>query len=381
MNEKWNLDEGFRVGEWVALPRSRTLTRGDETIYPEPKVMDIFVCLARHHPDVVTREQFADEVWPGVIVTDEVLTRGIHMLRGHLGDDPKAPRYIQTISRRGYRLICEVAPLSIEKDASEIPKVDVPPATDDEENGSGTDEAPPRWPNLPVLITAAALVVAAAGAGIWWWLHVPPPAPAPSLALDINTIAVLPFDTVPGDAEVFGDGLADQIRVSLNTIPTLRIIPRMSVQSFAGPQDNPSAIGKKLNAGSILMGSVRQSGDRLKVTVWLINTNTGIQSWSNSYAEQRVTDLFKVQSDISRAIATQLKVRFDPTIETPPTNDPIAYTQYLQARQMLHRRGAAPIESSIAALQPGHRARPEIRQSLRGARRGADRRTELHRRA
>ena len=346
MNGKWNLDEGFRVGEWAALPRPRTLTRDDETIHPEPKVMDVLVCLARHHPDIVTRDQFAKEVWPEVIVSDEVLTRAIHLLRMHLGDDPKAARYIQTISGRGYRLISDIAPLVKEEVAFEEPELEITPATNGAANGSDATHADSlRQPRLPVLITLAVFLAATAG-GIGWLFHADAPVATPPPPRDIHTIAVLPFDTGPGDSEVFGDGLADEIRVSLNTIPTLRIIPGMSVQTFKGPQDDPIAIGRKLNAGSLLMGSVRQDGDRLKVTVRLIDSNSGIQSWSESYAEQRIADLFKLQHDISRAVATQLKVKFEPTA-TPPTNDPVAYTEFLQARLMLHRRGPAPIESSI----------------------------------
>lgn len=366
MSEAWNLDEGFRVGDWEVLPRHGTLSRADALIHPEPKVMDVLTCLARHRGDVVTRDQFAEEVWAPSIVSDEVLTRAISVLRTSLGDNPKEPHYIQTIPRRGYRLVAEVTPIPKKMPAS----IDTPVPPPEQEDGRVTTAevsaaSPPS--QMRVLMAVAGLVLVAV-IGFEWWRHTPSPtaSSAPPQPLDNNTIAVLPFETAAGDIEVFGYGLADEIRVSLNTLPALRIVPGMSVQSFKAPLKNPRAIGEKLNAGSLLIGNVREDGNRLKITAQLIDANTGLQRWSDSYEEPQRADIFKVQSDISRAIAEQLALKLDPNLERPPTTDQLAYTEFLQARHMLRRRGTEPIRRSIVLFNQAIERDPQFGRAYVG---------------
>src|SRR5262245_9357350 len=98
----------FSVGGWHVDPSSRTLTGPNGDVHLEPKVMQVLVLLAEHQGKVVTKELLFQTVWPEIFVGDEVLTRTISELRRALGDDAKAPRYIQTISKGGYRLIAPV---------------------------------------------------------------------------------------------------------------------------------------------------------------------------------------------------------------------------------------------------------------------------------
>lgn len=103
-----DLERGFRLGDWKVAPRQGTLTRGEEVSHLEPKVMAVLVCLSRHFPDVVTRDELLDEVWADLVVVDEVLSRSISMLRTHLQDNPREPTYIQTLPKVGYRLLVPV---------------------------------------------------------------------------------------------------------------------------------------------------------------------------------------------------------------------------------------------------------------------------------
>lgn len=99
----------FRVGEWLVEPDLNRITKGDQTVSVEPKVINVLVCLAEHPGEVLSKERIIQSVWPKTFVTDYVLTYSISELRKAFGDDPKNPRIIQTIPRRGYRLIAEVA--------------------------------------------------------------------------------------------------------------------------------------------------------------------------------------------------------------------------------------------------------------------------------
>ncbi len=98
----------FRVGEWVAEPMANQLAREGEVHRVEPKVMEVLVCMARRPGKTISKEQFMAEVWAGTIVTDDVLARCISELRKTLGDNPQQPEYVDTIRKRGYRLIAAV---------------------------------------------------------------------------------------------------------------------------------------------------------------------------------------------------------------------------------------------------------------------------------
>jgi DNA-binding winged helix-turn-helix (wHTH) protein len=120
-----DLDRGFRLEDWVVLPRQSSLSKAGNTVRIEPKVMGVLVCLARHAPETVTRDEIFDEVWAGTIVQDEALSRNVSLLRSHFGDDAAAGQYIQTIPRVGYRLLAEVKPLKSEKDNSRVYAVSI----------------------------------------------------------------------------------------------------------------------------------------------------------------------------------------------------------------------------------------------------------------
>jgi DNA-binding winged helix-turn-helix (wHTH) protein len=111
MQGTFDLDIGFRLGDWEVRPRQGTLVRGEIVNRLEPRVMAVLLCLARHAPDVVTREEFVRSVWHERVVTDEVLSRCISLLRAALDDQTREPQCILTLPRIGYRLVCPVGPL------------------------------------------------------------------------------------------------------------------------------------------------------------------------------------------------------------------------------------------------------------------------------
>ncbi len=107
-------DAPFELGEWLVQPRLNRLSRSGGTVVQlEPKMMDVLVCLARNPGDVVSREALIDAVWPEVFISESVLTRAIAGLRRALGDDARSPSFIETISKRGYRLIGPAAPAPV----------------------------------------------------------------------------------------------------------------------------------------------------------------------------------------------------------------------------------------------------------------------------
>jgi DNA-binding winged helix-turn-helix (wHTH) protein/Tfp pilus assembly protein PilF len=102
------MHNGFVAGEWTVVPSRNVLLRGDQQVRVEPRVMDVLVHLAEHAEQIVAKEELIEHVWKGRYVTDDVLTVTIYALRKALGDDARRPRYVETVSRRGYRLIAPV---------------------------------------------------------------------------------------------------------------------------------------------------------------------------------------------------------------------------------------------------------------------------------
>ena len=102
------LPKALRIGEWIADPASNELRRGDQSVRIEPRSMDVLMRLADAAGAVLTREELLAAAWPGMVVGDEALSQSITKLRRALGDDPRTPTYIETIAKRGYRLMAPV---------------------------------------------------------------------------------------------------------------------------------------------------------------------------------------------------------------------------------------------------------------------------------
>jgi TolB-like protein/Tfp pilus assembly protein PilF/tRNA A-37 threonylcarbamoyl transferase component Bud32 len=128
---------------------------------------------------------------------------------------------------------------------------------------------------------------------------------------DAASIAVLPFVNLSADKEneYFGDGLAEEIINVLTKVPDLRVIARTSAFAFRGKEQDLRTIGERLRVGTILEGSVRRAGNRIRVTAQLINVADESHRWSERY-DREMTDIFAIQDDIAQAIANALKVKF-----------------------------------------------------------------------
>ena len=144
---------------------------------------------------------------------------------------------------------------------------------------------------------------------------------APS-SVNEKSIAVLPFADMSEkkDQEYFSDGLAEELLDLLAKTPGLHVIARTSSFSFKGKSEDIPTIGKKLNVANILEGSVRKSGNRLRVTTQLIRASNGEHLWSETY-DRELTDVFKVQDEIAAAVVGQLKLALAPTPQSHRTSN------------------------------------------------------------
>jgi serine/threonine protein kinase/tetratricopeptide (TPR) repeat protein len=178
----------------------------------------------------------------------------------------------------------------------------------------------------------------------------------PSNAAPLASAAVLPFvDLSPQkDQEYFSDGLTEELITALSRVPGLRVAARTSSFQFKGQTADVHEVGRKLAVGAVLEGSIRKSGNRLRVSAQLINTKDGYQLWSDSY-DRDLADVFAVQEDVARSIVSALRVHLAPARDSAlaahPTTDLQAYDLYLRGRFAWNQRNGPALREAVRYLE------------------------------
>jgi TolB-like protein/Flp pilus assembly protein TadD len=283
----------FQFGEFRLEVVERRLTHRGEVIHLSPKALDVLVLLLRHAGHLVTKDDLLSRVWPDASVEEGILTVHISALRKALGDDTRSSGYIETVPRSGYRF---VAPVRREQDDRD---------------------------GLP--LHAGEASVAQEGR-----------------AKPIDSLAVLAFaDLSPQkNQEYFCDGLADELINALTRIRGLRVMSRTSSFQFKGASGDVREIGKRLGVRAVLEGSVRKSGERLRVTARITDVESGFTLSSEQY-DRSIAEVLEIQADIARRVVQALEVRLSDSesrvLEKRVTADPRAYDLYLQGRGLFHQ--------------------------------------------
>jgi TolB-like protein len=243
---------------------------------------------------------------------------------------------------------------------------------------SGAEQAPkteipasstsPRW---AIYAAAAFLVVVAGG----WWLRAPmeqsPADMDETASIDgrakeapQNSIAVLPFDNLSPESDdaYFAAGIHDEIVTQLGKVRGLSVIARSAVLGYANSDKPMPQIASELNVNAIMTGSLRYAADQVRLTVQLVDAASGAQLWSEGYQE-RLEDVFDIQTAIARRIASTLEVGTSPgdpaLVSRPPTTNAKAYAHYLRANSMAWG-GLNPFDLVYAELDRAIDADPEF---------------------
>ena len=236
----------------------RELRRAGEMVPMQPQVFDLLVHLLKHRDRVVSRGDLIALVWGGRIVSDSTLDSRINAARNAIGDNGKEQRLIRTIPRKGIRFVGAVNGQCDQKAK--------PPAQDSER-------------------------------------------PRPVLTLpDRPAIAVLPFDNMSGDREqeYFSDGISEDIITALSKLRWFFVIARNSSFTYKGKAVHIKQVAAELGVRYVVEGSVRKSGDRVRITAQLNDTATGSHLWAEHY-DRNLTDVFAVQDEITDAIVTAIE--------------------------------------------------------------------------
>jgi TolB-like protein/DNA-binding winged helix-turn-helix (wHTH) protein/Tfp pilus assembly protein PilF len=339
----------FRIGDWRLDPALDEISRDGRRIKLEPRMTRLLCCLAERPGEVVSLNTLLDRVWPGVVVSQSSVYQAIAQLRRELGDTEAEPRYIATVPRRGYRLVATVA---YGDPAPSAANTGTPaPAA------AGMAPAPPGKRKLASALVAAAVLVAAILAAVKF---LPGPAQVASAA---PAIAVLPFDDLSADAsnEIFCEGLTEEVLNSLARVPKLRVIGRTSSARFADGSAGHREIGEALGVSHILEGSVRRTGNRVRVSAQLVSARDGFQVWSNSF-DRPAGDTLGIQSQIARAVVDALALKLSPAADERlaqgPTAQVSAYDLYLLGRHQQRLRTPETLARAIEYHQAAIREDP-----------------------
>ncbi|HXW37099.1 MAG TPA: ATPase domain-containing protein [Nitrososphaerales archaeon] len=180
---------------------------------------------------------------------------------------------------------------------------------------------------------------------------------ASSLGSQVKRVAVLPFANMSPDPddEYLADGMTEEIIDKLSQIKEIEVIARTSVMTYKNRERKAAEIGRELSVVSLIEGSVRKAGNRIRVTAQLINTDTEVHLWSSHY-DKDMDDIFAVESDIAERVASELKIRLldseKHTIEKKATGDTVAYTYYLRGMQLARvGLGEEPLRQALSLFE------------------------------
>jgi TolB-like protein len=292
----------LRTGELRQSRRARPISLAEQPL-------QVLQLLLRHPGEMVSREELIRTLWPGGGFGDfdHGLNKAVNKLRDVLGDSAESPKFIETVSRRGYRFIA------------------------------------------PVTTSAATQVAIATGIASQGHAQ-------QQTAERIRSLGVLPFDNLSGDPaqDYFADGMTEALITELGRISALRVISRQSIIQYKTTKKTAPQIAHELMIDAIVEGSVLRVGDRVRVSVQLIEGAPERHLWANSY-DREVCDVLALHGEIARTVAREIKITLTPQEEIrltgPRAINAAANEAYFRGRYFLNRRTKENLDRALADFQ------------------------------
>ena len=361
-------------GDFELDVRPRRLRRGSRVLKLERIPLEILILLLERPGEIVSREEIVDRVWgQGVFLdTDNSIRGAIRKVRQVLKDDPETPRYIQTVTGRGYRFIAPVTPSKEPTQLDANPAESTPRTSRDfvseldgwlqtrklrvveehqarlleqseskENIQAARNLGSRKWRFFPAVASFAILCVLS-------FLIIRGSRQSPKSPLSSQrkaVLAVLPFENVSHDPEqdFFSDGLTEQMIAQVGKLnrDRLAVIARSSVAKYKGTKLTAKEIGRELKADYLLQGSVQRWSDRVRITVQLIQPEDQTDLWTESY-DRELKDVLTLQDSVVQSIASQIHVALTDEQKTrlanPRPAKPEAYVAYLKGRYYWNKR-------------------------------------------
>ncbi len=323
------LSSDFALGHWIVRPEQNAISDGDHVAHVKPKSMAVLERLAQAKGSVVSRRELFDAVWPGGVVSDDVLTHCVVELRKAFGDSAREPVVIKTIPKKGFQLLLPVQQV----DTSLHPRAASPLLR-------------------PSLVWSLIIIVGVAAMATW--LGTLQDGAVAEQPARTKSIVVLPFVDMSSDRdqEYFADGLSEELITALAPMNGLDVIARSSAFFFKDKDEDLGTLRELLGVTHVLKGSVRREQEQLRITVQLIDASSGVYLWSDTF-DQPITNLFSIQQSIAESVATALSIRLGVgELAAKPvgsTNNVAAYDAVLQGLA-----ASVPLNSDSAPVALSH---------------------------
>ncbi|WP_455218451.1 winged helix-turn-helix domain-containing tetratricopeptide repeat protein [Kaarinaea lacus] len=350
-----DIEQPFWIADWLIDPPTCRIKRGDIETKLEPKVMTVLTCLAENAGQVVSRDELEATVWKDMVVGYDSLASTIIKLRKAFDDDSKNPQFIETVPKRGYRLIAmvsemgplpgEEAEIEVEANTGEEPEEQVIASQEQ-------DNKPGRLKHyiLPIAVIAFMAIVIA----VW-----PTHTDRQETQDTKPTIAVLPFKNLSNDPEqeYFSDGMTGDIITDLSKISGISVIARNSVFTYKGLDIDIKELGKDLGATYVVEGSVQKFGDKVRISARLIDTQTSHSLWADRF-DGTFKDVFSLQDEVTHNVVTSLAIKLTENerkiLVHEYTKSIEAYDEFLKGWQLFW----------IFSKESNHRAREHFLKAI-----------------
>jgi TolB-like protein/Flp pilus assembly protein TadD len=314
----------FMFGDYVLDPQRRELSHRAAVVPVGPQVFDLLLHLVCNRDRVVSKDDLLAAVWAGRIVSESTVTSHINAVRKAIGDTGEEQRLVRTFARKGFRFVGDVTVREIGEGRRDGA------STGREQVASDVEELP----------SALALP-------------------------DKPSLAVLPFHNLSGDPqqEYFADGVVEDITAALSRLRWLFVIARNSSFIYKGRSVDAKEIGRELGVRYVLEGSVRKTGNKVRITGQLIDATTGTHLWAERF-EGTLDDIFELQDQLAEsvvgAIAPQLERAEIQRAKRKSTESLDAYDYYLRGTAKLHSGSRESIEAALPLFCKATELDPEF---------------------
>ena len=344
----------FEFNRFRLDTRERLLTHDGQPVPLTPKAFDVLTVLLRRGGHLVTKGELMSSVWGDSIVEDGNLAVTISMLRKALGEDGK---YIQTVSKQGYRFIGEVREQTVPDAASLLTAVQIDESSapltgvSELEAASGTPARLRTFPIRQVLFAAGFLLLAGIAVR-----YVMIRNSSHSGDSSIRSMAILPFANLTGDArnDYLGSGIADGVITAFGNTGQVAIRPTAAVLKYGTQLGDPLAAGREQKVDAVLEGRVRASEGKIQVSVQLLKVSDGLSLWLGTFEEdqRRPYTSQSISDDIARAMIEELPGIFKTAVTHRSTQNAKAYQLYLEGRSSFWVRQSLSYYQQAIAEDP-----------------------------
>jgi TolB-like protein/DNA-binding winged helix-turn-helix (wHTH) protein/Flp pilus assembly protein TadD len=340
-----------RFGIYEVGLQSGELRKAGVRIRVQQQPLKLLEILLERPGEVVSREELRSRIWPNESFGDfdQAVNVAIAKLRAALGDSADNPRYVETLPRRGYRFIADVAVVKVPtKNLTVLPETRTSEAEEPaplEVVGRAPRSKSQAWKAWSVALVLLFLLAA-------WIFRPKSGAPANvSSPSPVRSLAVLPLENLSSNSEdYFADGMTDELITDLAQISALRVISRTSIMAYKGVRKPLSQIAHELNVDAVVEGTVLRSGRQVRITAQLIRAPADKHLWAQSY-EGDVRNTLELQKSVARAIAEQIRITLTPreaaVLENVKAVNPEAYENYLKGRYFWNKRTADGSKKAI----------------------------------